>query len=110
MFPSNRSFYRPATAFAAAVLVAMLGPALPAAGAAPFFTFDIELGDTSLYGTGPANSDILLVLRDRDGFVKDRAPATTDGTGFLQMTREFHATIDTGDSIRATDGVAAHTR
>ncbi len=50
------------------------------------------------------------MLRDHDGFVKDRAPATTDGTGDLEMTRSFHAIIENGDFIRATDGVAAHTR
>lgn len=110
MLAMMRSFFRPATAVAGAVLLAVVAPAAPAAAAPPSFTFRIDLGSNYVDGTGPNNDDILLVLRDRANFVKDRAPATTDGTGSLNMTRGFHATIENGDKIQATDGVPAHAR
>lgn len=110
MIANIRSFYRPATAVIGAVLLAVMASATPAAAAPPYFTFELDLGNTSVDGTGPANDDVLLQLRDHQGFLKDRAPATTDGTGLLEMTRSFHSIIENGDSIRAIDGVAAHTR
>jgi hypothetical protein len=106
-----RSALRPATALAGVLLLAMVASATPAAAAPPpYFTFQVTLGESFISGTGPNNDNVVLVLRDRDGFVKDRVKATTDGSGFLSLERGFNAFVEIGDSIRATDGVSAHTR
>jgi hypothetical protein len=110
MFAMTRSSFRLAMAAAGALLLALMGSAAPAVAAPPAFTFQVDLGSTSLDGTGPPNDTVLLVLRDHAGFVKDRLTATTDASGDLDFGRGLVAFIENGDSIRATDGVAAHAR
>jgi len=107
IFQSGR---RPAITLAGAILLTLVATATPAVAAPPYFTFEVTIGSSYFYGTGPNNDNIVYVLRDRDGFVKDRIKGTTDGSGSLTLDREFNAVIDIGDSIRATDGVSAHTR
>jgi hypothetical protein len=107
----SRSGNRPITAIAGAMLLIAVASAAPAVAAPPpYFTFNVTLGETDVNGTGPNNDNVVLVLRDRAGFVKDRVKATTDGTGNLNMERGFTALIENGDSIRATDGVPSHAR
>jgi hypothetical protein len=91
----------------AGLAAALIGPAPAAAGQPVLTTFDFELFDDSIEGTGPPNTELKVTLKDSSGNYLNHFFVTTDGDG--DWDGEFWPDIKPGHRITASDGSNSRT-
>lgn len=108
--PGPRGALRPRVA-AVLLGIAVLLPtvAAPAAGAAPAFTVNAEIGTKCASGSGPAATPIVLTLREANGVNVETVATTVDGNGYWSACFPALGLITVGRKIRVEGGGKART-